>query len=179
MNQRVRLCWIWSPSWAAQFQTDQNAFLSQNAIFQGGLARDNGTQVGATIDQYSATPMTSVSGMKELAKPWYSDQILPFDITLAGTNEMGAATTMKIFGVEILNEGSGLSIDDAVSEMQATFVARFIEPCCRSDHSKKLFFAIDQVFARGEENPFARGPEPSAISSDSASQMGAELRFAS
>ena len=34
----------------------------------------------------------------------------------------------KIFGVEILNEGSGVSIDDAVTEMQATFVARAIEP---------------------------------------------------
>ena len=30
---------------------------------------------------------------------------------------------MKIFGVEILDEGSGISIDDAVTEMQATFVA--------------------------------------------------------
>ena len=62
------------------------------------------------------------------ASRWYSDQILPFDITLAGTNEMGAASTMKIFGVEILNEGSGVSIDDAVTEMQATFVARYVEP---------------------------------------------------
>lgn len=34
----------------------------------------------------------------------------------------------KIFGVEILNEGWGISIDDAVSEMQATFVARVVEP---------------------------------------------------
>ena len=34
----------------------------------------------------------------------------------------------KIFGVEILNEGSGVSIDDAVTEMQATFVARAVEP---------------------------------------------------
>lgn len=72
--------------------------------------------------------MTEISGFKQLASPWYSDQILPFDITLAGTNEMGAASTMKIFGVEILNEGSGVSIDDAVTEMQATFVARYVEP---------------------------------------------------
>src|SRR6266705_6042110 len=50
---------------------------------------------------------------KEEAAPWYSDQIIPFDITLAGTNELGAAATMKIFGVEILDEGSGISIDDA------------------------------------------------------------------
>ncbi len=53
--------------------------------------------------------MTAVDGMKQLAKPWYSDQILPFDITLAGASELGAATAMKIFGVEILNEGSGVS----------------------------------------------------------------------
>jgi hypothetical protein len=34
---------------------------------------------------------------------------------------------MKIFGVEILNEGGGVSIDDAVTEMQATWVARLVE----------------------------------------------------
>jgi hypothetical protein len=34
----------------------------------------------------------------------------------------------KIFGVEILNEGTGVSIDDTVTETQATFVARSIEP---------------------------------------------------
>ena len=49
-------------------------------------------------------------------------------MTLAGTNEQGSATAMKIFGVEVLNEGTGISIDDAVTETQATFVARVIEP---------------------------------------------------
>jgi len=34
----------------------------------------------------------------------------------------------KIFGIEILNEGWGSSIDDAASEQQATFVARTVEP---------------------------------------------------
>ena len=34
----------------------------------------------------------------------------------------------KILGIEILNEGSGISVDDAVTEPQATFVARGIEP---------------------------------------------------
>lgn len=33
-------------------------------------------------------------------------------------------TAAKIFGVEILNEGSGMSIDDTVTEMEATFVDR-------------------------------------------------------
>jgi hypothetical protein len=31
---------------------------------------------------------------------------------------------MRIFGIELLNEGYGVSIDDIVSEMQHTYVAR-------------------------------------------------------
>ncbi len=73
-------------------------------------------------------PLSSVFGFNEVALPWYSDQILPFDITLAATNEYGAAAASKLFGVEILNEGYGMSIDDSVSEMQATFVARGVSP---------------------------------------------------
>ena len=128
-----------------QYMTDDNIFLSQNSIFQSTLVRANGIPAGATIDALDAQQLNQVSGYKTEALPWYSDQILPFDITLAGTNENGAATAMKIFGVEILNEGSGVSIDDAVTEMQATFVARCVEPwevvqspfgggCCISDH---------------------------------------------
>jgi hypothetical protein len=37
-------------------------------------------------------------------------------------------TCGKILGIEILNEGSGISVDDSVSEAQATFVARAVEP---------------------------------------------------
>jgi hypothetical protein len=59
---------------------------------------------------------------------WYADQILPFDITIAGANEYGAAASAKLFGVEILNEGFGTSIDDTVIEQQATFVAQSIAP---------------------------------------------------
>jgi hypothetical protein len=72
--------------------------------------------------------LVNATAGKQLATPWYSDQVLPFDITLSGANEYGAMCAAKIFGVEILNEGWGISIDDAVSEMQATFVARVVEP---------------------------------------------------
>jgi len=111
-----------------QFMTNQNAFLSQTAIYQSTLQRDSGQSAGATIDQFDGQPVSAVSGFKELASPWYSDQILPFDVTLSGANEYGAMCAAKIFGLEILNEGMGISIDDAVTEMQATFVARVVEP---------------------------------------------------
>jgi hypothetical protein len=63
------------------------------------------------------------------ATPWFvADQILPFDITIAAANEYGAAASAKLFGVEILNEGFGTSIDDTVIEQQATFVAQTISP---------------------------------------------------
>lgn len=82
--------------------------------------------MNASIDQLDNIPLSQVNGFKEVATPWYTDQILPFDITVAGANEYGAAASAKLFGVEILNEGFGTSIDDTVLEMQATTVA------CRS-----------------------------------------------
>lgn len=109
-----------------QFYPDQNQLLSQTAIFSSGLVRTAAIPIPATVDSQEV-PLSSVSGFKAEAAPWYSDQILPFDITLAATNEIGAASSMKIFGVEVLNEGSGVSIDDAVTETQVTFVARLVE----------------------------------------------------
>jgi hypothetical protein len=79
--------------------------------------------VNASIDALDNIPLSEVNGFKEIANPWYTDQILPFDITVAGANEYGAAASAKLFGVEILNEGFGTSIDDTVLEMQATTVA--------------------------------------------------------
>jgi len=63
-----------------------------------------------------------------VAPPWYADQIPPFEIVLAASNELGATSTMAIYGVEILNENSGISIDDIVTEQQYTYICRNITP---------------------------------------------------
>lgn len=60
------------------------------------------------------------------ADPNYSDQIPPFTISLTAMNEYGSVSVMHILGVELINEGSGVSIDDIVTETQMTFVARGI-----------------------------------------------------
>ncbi|HZQ24929.1 MAG TPA: hypothetical protein VFA89_19230 [Terriglobales bacterium] len=73
-------------------------------------------------------PLSEVPGFKEVALPWYSDQVMPFDITIAAANEYGAAASAKVSYCKILNEGFGTSIDDTVMEQQATFVVRSVFP---------------------------------------------------
>ena len=57
----------------------------------------------------------------------YADQILPFDVTLSSANEFGKGSVMRIIGLEILNEGSGYSIDSIIAEKACTFVARRVK----------------------------------------------------
>lgn len=84
-------------------------------------------QLGSTVqEQESAISLAQEDQIN--AKPWYTDQIPGFDITLAAANEYGSLAIMKVFGVEILNEGYGISIDDIVSEQQMTYIARTILP---------------------------------------------------
>ncbi len=81
-----------------EYKLDSKGFIGQAGMFSSALVRDSSRDIAATIGQLD-TQLSTVSGFKEAAAPWYSDQILPFDGTLAGTNEMGAAATMKVFGV--------------------------------------------------------------------------------
>lgn len=63
----------------------------------------------------------------EWGQPKYSDQLPPFDITLIGFNEAGVGAVMRIHGVHLVSEGTGLSIDDNVAENQFTFVAQSVD----------------------------------------------------
>lgn len=91
----------------------------------GGIAASPAYAGG--VQQESAVGAT-VSADQAPASPWYTDQIPGFNITLCAANEYGALAVMKIFGVELLNEGYGISIDDIVSEQQYTYIARMIIP---------------------------------------------------
>ena len=81
-----------------------------------------------------AVSATDLSDNYEVTTPWYVDQILPFDVTIIAANEYGQASAMRIYGVEILNEGSGFSIDDIVIENQMTYVCRTILPWRKLGH---------------------------------------------
>ena len=66
--------------------------------------------------------------MSSVATPMFTDQLMPFDSTLMGSNESGVGSVMRIFAIEVLNEGSGVSIDDTSNEVQMTYIARLISP---------------------------------------------------
>jgi hypothetical protein len=90
--------------------------------------------------------------------PYYADQIPPFDITITFVNEYGQAAVRSIYGVELLNEGSGASMDDIVIEETMTYVAREIGPMYK--------IATDQL------NRFNSADLGSLISKDAVTSSG-------
>ncbi len=83
------------------------------------------------VDGSSHYNASNVSDSYVLHRPWYVDQLPPFDVAIVAVNEYGKAAQMRIYGIEILNEGSGFSIDDIVIENQMTYVGRSIYPWSR------------------------------------------------
>lgn len=89
---------------------------------------DDITDLGLDELDSTAFSASDVSAAYTASAAWYVDQLPPFDVVIVAANEYGNAAQMRIYGVEILNEGSGFSIDDMVIENQMTYVCRTILP---------------------------------------------------
>lgn len=93
---------------------------------------DLGTQtpnrLGINEEWISDYAESDLASNYQVAKVFYMDQILPFDVVIHAANEYGHTAQMRLFGCEILNEGSGFSIDDMVIENQMTYVCRTLLP---------------------------------------------------
>lgn len=95
--------------------------LNNSDIFKTGVAPE-----GVHVDS-TKTLDSVVSRWQSERNPVYTDEIPPFDITISFMNEYGQSSYMVIYGVECLNEGVGMSVDDITTERAVTFVARAIE----------------------------------------------------
>ena len=82
---------------------------------------------GSSEPNSDGTTDGTVSDLVGIYQPVYADEILPFDITITFANEYGQRAVLVIYGVELLNEGCGYSIDSVTSEKAYTFVARRID----------------------------------------------------
>lgn len=118
--------------------TNASAQNSSAMLQQLGGSGDNATPLNASSVNGITRAITpevtvgqNVSDLNKLnswTKVFYVDQILPFDVVIHAVNEYGNAAQMRLFGCEILNEGSGFSIDDIVIENQMTYVCRTLLP---------------------------------------------------
>jgi len=98
------------------YASTQNLNQAQNTADLNDVAGTVDFTSGNISDNYSVT------------NAWYVDQLPPFDAVVIAANEYGQAATMRIYGIEILNEGTGFSIDDVVIDSQMTYVCRTVLP---------------------------------------------------
>ena len=108
-------------AWLKDQQAAQFISIEQWDVYMSNLANPNGANGEAGIIGNTSNLVT------DEAKPKYADEILPFDITISLANEYGNKAVTVIYGVEILNEGIGFSVDAPTSERAYTFVARSVD----------------------------------------------------
>ena len=108
-------------AWLKDQESAQFISIEQWDAFMSDLANPNGTSGAGVLNDNISSLVT------DDAKPKYADEVLPFDITISLANEYGNKAVTVIYGVEILNEGIGFSIDAPTSERAYTFVARSVD----------------------------------------------------
>jgi hypothetical protein len=104
---------------------------STNVSNSGGAGQPGANGSGAyqrNDTNFRTLDVNALGNNYRIAPVFYVDQILPFDIAIVAANEYGQSAQMRLYGCEILNEGSGFSIDDIVIENQMTYVCRTILP---------------------------------------------------
>ena len=103
-----------------------------NALITGSA----GTFGAATTDPDGSSNL--IGADKVLARPQYPDQIMPFSVVITAANEYGHTAAMSINGIEIMNCGTGMSVDDISIDESCTFVCTGVSPWS------------DQKFIRGK-----------------------------
>lgn len=77
---------------------------------------------------YGTTGEFDEENLTDFYVPEYADQLMPFNVAISMANEYGQRAGMEVHGIQILNEGSGFSIDDVVTAKAYSFVARKVKP---------------------------------------------------
>ena len=101
--------------------------LGENAVFWADTneitastqRRSRADDLQPTAGKYSPER----EGSAQAALAWYVDQIPPMSVVLTSINEYGHMARMEVRGLEILNSGSGISVDDITVDENMTWVA--------------------------------------------------------
>lgn len=83
-----------------------------------------GTLIWTVFDQYVLAEALKYSHNDSFdPTTMLIDQLPPFNVIITLSNEYGAVSTMGIYGIRVINEGSTFSIDDMLTEQTNTYVA--------------------------------------------------------
>lgn len=107
---------------------DVNRTAFGNAEARRRADRTVDSVLGSIVGSQGATTEAQRDAGLVNALPWYHDQMPPMDIVLTAATEYGQVSRMMIHNIEILNAGSGISIDDITTDENMTFVATDITP---------------------------------------------------
>lgn len=80
-------------------------------------------KMGNARNKYDPSP----SGENDISS-LLIDQLPPLDITIVFANEYGSLSRGAVYGVEFINNGVTLSIEDIITEEVVNFVARDVDP---------------------------------------------------
>ena len=115
---------------------DQRVALASDDLFNSTSAYGN-LPGGATVQ--------NAGSQASLSTIWYADQLLPFNVNLSAVNEAGEIAKKSIIGVELMNEGGGVSVDDLVLEEQYTYICRYITPWLKVQTNSSNIKAVETI----------------------------------
>lgn len=99
----------------------------QKAITSGTVGSSGLIPVDTNLGNQAIAGTNLITTEKVLAEPWYLDQCPPFNIVVTAGNEFGHMSCLAIYGVQIMNHGQGMSVDDIQLDETCTFVATDIK----------------------------------------------------
>jgi hypothetical protein len=91
-----------------------------------------GTIVFAVFDRYALYDIAKTKdpldkGLGESYTSILGDQMRPFDITCSIMNEQGISSILCLYGVELVDEGQTMSVQDIYTESTHSYIARDID----------------------------------------------------
>lgn len=110
-------------------KSSQDAGGLNNDNFSGSEADGMGSVGNATARSHNGQDTINLPlGFEMINREnvLYADTLPPLDVVMTFGNEYGQAAFQKIYDLDFLNEGSGVSVDSIIMERQMTWIARRI-----------------------------------------------------
>ena len=121
----------------AMFTAAGNLVNRYSSEFEAAVSLTNWDAAGTAAAAGTGSPVNGTAGTVNIPQGFslisnsnivYNDMLPPLDITMTFANEYGQAAFKKIYDMDFLNEGSGVSVDSIVMEQQMTWIARRMSP---------------------------------------------------